>query len=182
MRCKTVVVAAACLVGAGAMFFLGVMTERRWAARQLAVAVDSDIARRVAEGVARADVETVDVNALDFPEALRCLDPPPQDLAPAESESSAAAAAIQPGTQAAGAPTPAEPAAAIFLQVGAFGDKANADRFMTALAARGFEPNMQADAAASRYRIRIGPFASLDAARATTRRLEAQNLKYLVDR
>ena len=109
MNCKNAGIAVTCLVGAGAMFFLGVMTERRWAAQRTTVAGDSDLARRVAAAVARIGTDVVDVNALDFPEALRCLDPRPLDLALAEPDSAAVSrpgvsATVQPTRE----PTPAE--------------------------------------------------------------------------
>lgn len=180
---KTIFIVAACLTGAGLMFFLGVMTERRWAARRLVATADTlDLAARVTAAAARADSETVDVNQLDFPEALRCNDPRPQAIDPlAGSETDTTAPA-----RAASRPSPAPAGAgSIFLQVGSFAHRENADRFMAKLAAKGFDPTLQATtdpAQASRFRVRVGPFDSLDDASPTIATLERERLKYLLIR
>jgi cell division septation protein DedD len=186
MKRKTSMIAVAGLVAAGFMFYLGVMTERHWAARRSAVANDSGLARRVAEAVARADADAdvVDVNALDFPEALRCLDPRPEDLALAGTDSTAVSPGVPSTVQPSREPMPDE-TAAIFLQLGAFGNETNAERFMASLSANGFQPRLHAaadDAQHPIYRVRIGPFATPLQAAATMRRLEHENLKYLVVR
>jgi DedD protein len=59
------------------------------------------------------------------------------------------------------------------VQVGTFGQKANADRLVASLRNRGFEAFVSATERAGKplYRVRVGPAGSRDAATATAGRL-----------
>ena len=79
--------------------------------------------------------------------------------------------AITPGTPA--EPTPAPPNAEIYLQFGAFADKANAERLAADMRAAGLTP-VEVAAARARgqrlHRVRIGPLTTVDAADRTQRK------------
>lgn len=98
--------------------------------------------------------------------------PPPATTAPAASTASVAAlpsvAAITPAPPPATAPTPVTNAAApqIFLQVGAYAGKDNADRAVAKLTAAGLKPAFVlpvTEGSHTLYKVRVGPLADVDA-------------------
>ena len=184
MKRKKFLVAGACLVGAGGMFLLGVMTERYWAAERMVVADALDIEQRIEAADTAAGEETIDISLIDYPEVLRSDEAPSLDHGLTDDAA----------THAGNAPHPAPPPAratvspatrTLFLQIGAFGNRANAERFMAALNTKGFTPWLQTatdSAGSTRYRVRIGPFGSVDAAAPTMQKLEREGISPLVVR
>ncbi|BBO83425.1 hypothetical protein DSCO28_39910 [Desulfosarcina ovata subsp. sediminis] len=77
---RTVLMVGACLVGAGFMFFLGVMTERRWAAERLPTTDGFDLDALIEASDAAAANQTIDIRTLEYPEALRSRDSLPDDF------------------------------------------------------------------------------------------------------
>lgn len=92
---------------------------------------------------------------------------------------------IEPGavTPAAAAPPAAPDASGVYLQLGAFASRENAEAFRSQLAGRldWLAEQMQLVSVGELWRVHAGPYASSDAARAAARRIETEmDLKALV--
>jgi rare lipoprotein A len=139
----------------------------------------------------RDGTSLVEVTAIEFDEHASG-DRPVRIVVPEEPTATAARTTPVPDAQPETAPDPAGRAAApiedendIFVQVGAFGDRANAERRRSVLLSGGIGGAfIFADEAATPplYRVRIGPIADVDAYDALVLRLEALGITdpYLV--
>ena len=106
--------------------------------------------------------------------------PPPAPMSPERAWAAARAGTVPVASQPASAPKPAAPAAGrVWLQVASFGEPANAQRLAERLeSARVGGTSVQRAQVGARtvYRVRVGPFASLENSRPASERLHGMGL------
>jgi cell division protein FtsN len=173
-RAGTIFVLIGLLTILGSTFGAGVYTGRRWGPP----AVKSDAARK--DGVERPKLPAPPT--LTFYRELTApltAPPPPKPVKPAKPGDALVIAnrpAAMAPLSAEPAPSPEPPAGGYTVQVGAYRARPPADALRATLVAAGHDADIAESTGSgeARYRVRVGAFATREAARAAAARLSAE--------
>jgi cell division septation protein DedD len=180
---KKCFISVACLIGAAFFFFLGIISERRFAADRLQVSESLELDAIAGQAPPRVADQDIDINALDFPEALRDNENIASDAMFPSNGSDGAPALDRPPNIEEHAHMTFERRNDIYLQTGAFTTMERATAWMQSLAEKGFEPFVVPSVETSQggpYRVRLGPFSSLENASVVIRKLEQHHVAFII--